>query len=122
MDNVMVARKHQADAYKDFMNDKDHPTSKDKYKEVRYKEFRYKAAASRAGAAEKAEKAEEKGKDDDADIVFKIVTFDTTGLTLKYPSFCTLVNEYGERHALSNDKNALVAFHSFRQRLLSAAY
>lgn len=110
MDTVMVARKYQADAYNDFMNDKDRPSSK---------EFRFKSESERTAGQGTVLKQGKDKHDDATDIVFKIVTFDTEGLSQKYPSFCTLVNEYGERYALSNDKNALLAFHVFRQRLLS---
>ena len=100
MDNVMAARKYQADAYNDFMTDKDRPASK---------EYKYTTGPAR----------KKNDHNDHANIVFKLVTFDTTGLSRTYPSFCTMVNENGDRYALSNDKGALLAFHVFRQRLLS---
>jgi hypothetical protein len=81
---VTSTRKYQADAYTNFMNDKEMPTSK---------EFCH------------------------GDIVFKIVKFDNSGLVGKYPSFCSLVNEKGQQHTLSNDKKELEAFHGFRSRL-----
>lgn len=102
MDNVMAARKYQTDAYKDFMTDKDRPASK---------EYKYTTGPALKNGH----------NDDDANVVFKfkIIAFDTTGLSRSYPSFCTLVNEAGDRYALSNDKDALLSFHVFRQRLLS---
>lgn len=90
IEGVMPARDYQAHAYNTFMNDVEDPASK---------EFTYK----------------DKGKC--ANIVFKIVKFDKSGLSGTYPSFCSLLSENGQCHILSNDKESLSAFHGFRTRL-----
>ena len=89
IDDIVVARDYQTDAYYKFMADDKTPDNRD---------FVY-------------------GGEGISDIVFKIVKFDTTGLTGKYPSFCSLVNVNGQNHILSNDKDALSAFHGFRNRI-----
>jgi len=91
IDDVVAARDYQIDAYNNFMADDKNPDSKD---------FVYGG-----------------GKRGVPDFAFKIVKFDTTGLSGKYPSFCSLVNVNGQRHILSNDKDALSAFHGFRNRI-----
>jgi len=92
IDNIVVARDYHADAYNIFMTDGKKPDSK---------EFSY---GGKKGAGI-------------SDIEFKIVKFDTAGLTGKYPSFCSLVNVNGPNHILSTDKDSLSAFHGFRNRI-----
>jgi hypothetical protein len=89
--DVLPARWYQVSAYNTFVNDKEEPTSK---------EFKYC-----------------KINDNDKDIVFKLAKFDNSGMSGVYPSFCTLTNEHGECHVLSNDKEALSSFHGYRTRL-----
>lgn len=48
---------------------------------------------------------------------FKIVKFDNKYLTGNYSSFCTLVNERGEMHILSNNEQLLRGFIGWRNRL-----
>ena len=96
VDGIMEAGIYQADAYNTFMNDKDDPVSK---------EFTYTICDNVVYSI------------GSSDIVFKLVKFDESGLTGKYPTFCTIVNEKGERYILSNDKDALSSFHAFRARL-----
>jgi hypothetical protein len=96
---VMEAGIYQADAYNKFMNDKDDPVSKT---------FTYTTKSSNANVY----------SGTTTDIVVNLVKFDKSGLTGKYPTFCTLENEKGQMHILSNDKDALSSFHGFRARLM----
>lgn len=53
-------------------------------------------------------------------IKFSLKKFDTSALKGDYSRFCVLVNERGEEHILSDDKNLLRGFTGWKNRLTDA--
>lgn len=108
-EGVKPARWYQTSAYNIFINDNSSTSREFKYCKLSNN------TSSDTNDNDSDVKESEKEKEE---IVFTIAKFDhNSGLNGLYPSFCTLLNDKGETHVLSNDKEALSNFHGYRTRL-----